>query len=75
MFSLAPCVLPPNSNMRYKIINENPKTFALILDPGEEIAAQLKQFALEQPLKGSSFTAIGARSSVNLGWLNWETKE
>jgi predicted DNA-binding protein with PD1-like motif len=53
----------------------NPKTFALILEPGGEIAAQLKQFAREQQTKGSSFKAIGACSSVKLGWFNWETRQ
>ena len=32
-------------------------------------------FASEQKLASASFKAIGALSSVKLGWLNWETKQ
>ena len=61
--------------MRWKQTDANPKTFALIFETGDEIAATLKQFSSEQKLAGSSFKAIGALSSVKLGWLNWETKQ
>jgi predicted DNA-binding protein with PD1-like motif len=36
---------------------------------------RLKGFASEQKLASASFKAIGALSSVRLGWLNWETKQ
>jgi predicted DNA-binding protein with PD1-like motif len=47
----------------------------LIFNTGDELAAGLKQFASEQKVSGSSFKAIGALSSVKLGWFNWETKK
>jgi uncharacterized protein len=31
--------------------------------------------ASDQKLASASFKAIGALSSVKLGWLNWETKQ
>ncbi len=61
--------------MQYKLLEEHPKTYVLIFDTGDELAAGLKRFASEQKLSGSSFKAIGAFSSVKLGWFNWQTKK
>lgn len=61
--------------MRYKLVEEQPRTFVLIFDTGDELAEELKKFAHGQKLAGSSFKAIGALSSVKLGWFNWETKK
>ena len=61
--------------MRFKQIEKEPKTFVLIFDTGDEIAAVLKKFASEQEIRASSFKAIGALSSAKLGWFNWETKK
>jgi uncharacterized protein len=61
--------------MRYKRVEERPRTYVLIFDTGDELAARLKQFAQSQKLAGSSFKAIGALESVKLGWFNWETKK
>ncbi len=61
--------------MRYKLLEERPRTYALILDTGDELAAELKSFAQREKLGGSSFQAIGAFQSVRLGWFNWESKQ
>jgi len=61
--------------MRWKQIEEKPKVFALIFQTDDEISAELKKFAKEQKLAGSSFKAIGALSFAKLGWFNWETKQ
>jgi uncharacterized protein len=61
--------------MRHKLLDSHPRTFALILDTGEELAAALKDFARTQRLAGSSFKAIGAFQSVRLAWFNWESKQ
>jgi len=61
--------------MRHKQISDRPKTFAVIMQTGDEIVEVLKRFAATQQLAGSSFKAIGALSSVKLGWFNWETKK
>ena len=61
--------------MRWKQIQDEPKTFVLIFHTGDEIASLLQRFAKRQGLEGSSFTAIGALSHAKLGWLNWETKK
>lgn len=60
--------------MRFKIIDQQPRTYVVVLSTGEELASQLKQFAFDQKLGGSSFKAIGAFSSVKLGWFDWKTK-
>jgi len=60
--------------MRWKQIEDEPKTFVLVFETGDEIASVLQQFARGQRLGGSSFEAIGALSHAKLGWLNWETK-
>jgi predicted DNA-binding protein with PD1-like motif len=61
--------------MRSKQVADHPKTFVVILDTGDEILSSLKSFANAEKLTGSSFKAIGALSSVELGWFNWETKK
>ena len=61
--------------MRTKQISEDPKTFAIILDTGDELLKSLKDFAQAEHLAGSSFKAIGALSRVELGWFNWESKK
>ena len=61
--------------MQYKVLEERPKTYVLVFKTGDELTSGLKQFASEQNLQGSSFKAIGAFSSVKLGWFNWNTKK
>jgi predicted DNA-binding protein with PD1-like motif len=61
--------------MRWKQIEDEPKTFVLVFDTGDEIASLLRQFAAGQGLAGSSFKAIGALSYTQLGWFNWKTKK
>ena len=61
--------------MHYKQIGHSPKTFAIIMNTGDEIVAALREFAESQKLSGSSFKAIGALSHAKLGWFNWETKK
>src|SRR5439155_1083955 len=61
--------------MKSKLINNNPKTFALIFDTGDEVAEGLKRFARENHLAASQFTAIGAFSDVVLGFFSFETRD
>jgi len=61
--------------VRFKIIADEPKTFVVVFDTGEEITAGLNKFARDQRLAGSSFKAIGALSHAKFAWLNWETKK
>src|SRR5215469_351259 len=61
--------------MQYRLLAEEPKTYALVFETGEELASGLNRFASQQKLAGSSFKAIGAFSSVKLAWFNWQTKK
>jgi len=60
--------------MNFRKIDESPKTFILVFDIGDELADGLLQFAKEQKLSAASFKAVGALSSVRLGWFSWENK-
>lgn len=61
--------------MHSRQIDDSPKTFILVFETGDELAVGLRQFAEEQKLTAASFKAIGALESVELGWMNWETKK
>jgi len=62
--------------MKAKLIQEQrEKTFALIFETGDEVAAGLLEFAKRNRLAGSHFTAIGACSDVVLGYFDWQTKQ
>lgn len=63
--------------MKEKLLHEESgqKTFAVVCDTGDEVAAGLLAFAKEKGLAGSHFTAIGALSDVTLGFFDWDTKD
>ena len=62
--------------MKFKLLNEGgEKTFALIFEKGDEVIGELKQFATEQHLLASHFTAIGALSSVVVGFFDPSKKD
>ena len=60
--------------MNFRKIDESPQTFILVFATGDELAEGLLRFAQEQKLSAASFEAIGALSSVRLGWFSWESK-
>ncbi|MBX6311738.1 MAG: DNA-binding protein [Isosphaeraceae bacterium] len=63
--------------MKSKLIHEaqGQKTFALIFDKGDEVMANLREFAKTNGLGASQFTAIGAFQDVTLGYFDWEKKD
>jgi predicted DNA-binding protein with PD1-like motif len=62
--------------MRSKVINEAPeRTFALILETGDEVVSSLERFAADHDLTASRLTAIGAFSDVTLGYFDWDRKD
>jgi predicted DNA-binding protein with PD1-like motif len=63
--------------MRSKLLSSDngERRFAVIFSTGDEVAAGLTQFAREQGLNASSFTAIGAFSGAVLGYFDWEKKD
>lgn len=48
--------------------------WVLVFDTGDEVIAQLEDFAREQALRASHFTAIGAFRRALLGYFDIETK-
>ena len=62
--------------MRYKVINDAAeRTYAVILNSGDEVISELQKFSEDQNLTGCRFTAIGAFSSALLGYFDWSRKE
>jgi uncharacterized protein len=55
--------------VRHKLVDHKPKTFVLVFETDDELSQGLKDFASEQKLASASFKAIGALSSVKLGWV------
>lgn len=62
--------------MQWKLLNDVPlRTFAVILDTGDEAVGCLSRFAHEQKLHASQLTAIGAFSRVVLGYFDLDKKD
>lgn len=51
------------------------RTYALVFDPGEEVAQGLLDFALEENLRAARFTGIGAFQDVTLGFFELDRKD
>ncbi len=62
--------------MRSKLLDATgQKTFALVLDKGDEVMAELTAFAKAESVAAAHFTAIGAFSAVTLGYFDRASKE
>src|SRR5256885_90792 len=61
--------------MKAKLLNGTPRTFALVFDKGDEVTATLLQFAKENQLKASYFTALGSFSSATLGFFERQRRD
>ncbi len=61
--------------MKFRQISDTPKTYAVVFETGDEVASGLAQFAGEQRLTASHFTAIGAFQDVVLGYFDWAKKD
>lgn len=63
--------------MRSKIIHDadGERTFAVILETGDEIVASLNALAQAHGLEAASFKAIGALSGATLAFFDWEAKK
>ena len=56
--------------MLSRIIESRPRTWILIMETGDELAASLTEFATREHILGASLTAVGAFSSVELTWFD-----
>lgn len=62
--------------MKYKLINDDKKkTYAIILESGEEAKEQLLAFAKKEKVAASQFTAIGAFSETTVGFFDFSIKD
>ena len=62
--------------MHHKVITEAAeRTFALIFDRDDEVMSTLQAFCEEQHLHAARFSAIGAFSSLTLGYFDWDKKD
>jgi hypothetical protein len=62
--------------MQYKLINnDQQKTYAVILESGEEVMEQLIAFAKKEKVGISQFTAIGAFSETVVGFFDFSIKD
>jgi predicted DNA-binding protein with PD1-like motif len=64
--------------MKSELINTNgsgQRTYAIIMDTGDETMQCLTEFAQQQSLNACQFTAIGAFSSALLGYFDFSKKE
>ena len=55
--------------------NDGQRTFAVIMDRGDEAMALLKSFAERENIDAAQITGIGAFKDVTLRYFDWETKE
>jgi uncharacterized protein len=63
--------------MQSKLLHEadGKRTFAVILQNGDEAMRRLQDFAAKERLGGAQVTAIGALSGAKLAFFDWETKQ
>jgi uncharacterized protein len=62
--------------MRSKLLDATgQKTFAVVLDKGDEVVAELTAFAKAESMTAAHFTAIGAFSAVTLGYFDRASKK
>ena len=55
--------------------HEGLRTFAMVLETGDEAIRALTSFAAEHRVKATQFTAIGAFSRVVVAYFDWTTKQ
>jgi hypothetical protein len=62
--------------MQSKLLNDgSEKTYALILQYGEEAMEELKKFAAKERLYACRFTAVGAFSRTEVGFFDFSVKD
>ncbi|HWB28006.1 MAG TPA: PPC domain-containing DNA-binding protein [Chitinophagaceae bacterium] len=62
--------------MKYKLLNDDiQKTYALVLESGEEVMACLNDFAGKNDIHSARFSAIGAFSHTTVGFFDFSIKD
>ena len=62
--------------MQSKLLHEHDgqRTFAVIMDKGDEVLSSIKDFAARERVLAAQITAIGALSDVVLRYFDWDMK-
>src|SRR5262245_24781258 len=65
------------AGMQIKLLHEHrgERTFAVILQNGDEPIRCLQEFAVKERVGGAQITAIGAFSKAKLAFFDWEIKQ
>jgi uncharacterized protein len=61
--------------MQFRQVNDQPSTFVVVLEPGEEAMSTLTDFARGQSLTASQVTAIGAFERATLGYFDRDKRD
>lgn len=63
--------------MQHKLLHEQDgqRTFAIVLESGDEVVESLQKFAASHELFAAQLTAIGAFRSVVLLYFDWDRKD
>ncbi len=62
--------------MRMQLLHDDgAKTWAVVLETGDEVTRSLLEFARAQALSAARLSAIGAFRRAVLGYFDWERKE
>lgn len=63
--------------MRFQLLHDDQgqRTFAVILEQGDEAMDCLKKFAQSENLSAAQFTAIGAFSTAEIAYFDWDSKK
>ena len=62
--------------MQHQLLHENngQRTFALVLQTGDEAMTSIEQFAKQNRVSAAQISGIGAFSAVTLKYFDWEQK-
>lgn len=62
--------------MRSKLLNDSgERVYAVVFQTGEEVIGGLTRFAEEHNITAGRFSAIGALSTLELGYFDWPSKQ
>ena len=63
--------------MRSKLIHEanGQRTFAIVMDSGDEAMSSLKEFVRSNRISAAQFTAIGAFQDAVVAWFDYDRRE
>jgi predicted DNA-binding protein with PD1-like motif len=61
--------------MKSKLLSNEPTTYAVVFQTGDEAMVGLERFVAEQSLKASELMAVGAFQKCVLGYFNFDTMD